>query len=72
MELQCLNCNKIFIFLEHAEYKKAVILTSFDYKITFLNSQVENTNSKSDFVLKKRFEKFVLKISDKQNKSDLV
>ena len=35
----------------------------FYYKITFVNSQRENTNSKGDFVyLKKRFETFVLKI----------
>ena len=24
----------------------------FDYKVTFVNSQLENTNSKGDFVLK--------------------
>jgi len=35
----------------------------FDYKITFGNSQRENTISKGDFVLKKQFETFVLKIS---------
>ena len=43
----------------------------FDYKITFVNSELENTNSKGDFVLKKRFEMFVLNISGLQNKSDL-
>ena len=39
-------------------------------KITFVNSQRENTNSKGDFVLKNRDETFVLKISCIQNKSD--
>ena len=33
----------------------------FDYKITFVNSQQKNTNSKGDFVLKPRFETFVLR-----------
>ena len=42
----------------------------FDYKITFVNLQLENTNSKGDFVLKKRFETFVLKILTYINKSD--
>ena len=31
----------------------------FNYRITFKNSQLENTNSKGDFVLKKRFETLV-------------
>ena len=35
----------------------------FDYKKNFVNPQHENTNSKGDFVLKTRLEKFVLKIS---------
>ena len=35
----------------------------FDNKITFVNSQCENTNSKGDFVLKNRFETYVLKTS---------
>ena len=38
----------------------------FDYKITFLNSHREKTDSKSDFVLKTQFETFVLKISNKK------
>ena len=33
----------------------------FDYKITFVISQREKTNSKDDFVLKTRFELFVFK-----------
>ena len=36
----------------------------FDYKITFVILQHKSTNSKGDFVLKKWFETFVLKISD--------
>ena len=32
-------------------------------KITFVNSHLENTNSKGDFVLKNRLETFILKIS---------
>ena len=35
----------------------------FDYKIIFVNLLRENANSKSDFVLKTRFESFILKIS---------
>ena len=35
----------------------------FDYKITFVNSQRENTNSKGDFVLKNLDKTFALKIS---------
>ena len=38
-------------------------LVCFLQYITFVNLQHENTNSKSDFVLKNRFETFVLKIS---------
>ena len=57
-------------------YQKALIQTFhtslFDnkIKITFVNLQRKNTNSKSDFVLKKQFETFVFKISGIQNKSD--
>ena len=35
----------------------------FEYIIIFVNSQLENTNLKGDFVLKNQFETFVLKIS---------
>ena len=38
----------------------------FKYKITFMKSQLENTNSKDDFVPKKQFERFGLKISGMQ------
>ena len=38
----------------------------FEYKITFAHSQLENTNSKGDFVVKYWFETFVLKISSLQ------
>ena len=31
----------------------------FAYKITFVNSKLENTNSKGDFVLKNQFETFL-------------
>ena len=34
----------------------------FDYKITFVNSQGDNTNSKGGFVLKNRFETIVLRL----------
>ena len=47
-------------------YQKALIRT-FHYKITFVNSQLENTNSKGDFVLKN----ICLKISEKKSDSDL-
>ena len=42
----------------------------FEYKITFVNSQHENTTLKGDFVHKNQFETFVLKISGIQNKSE--
>ena len=32
----------------------------FDYTITFVNSQHENTNSRDDFVLKNRYTKKIL------------
>ena len=38
-------------------------------KITFINSQHENTNSKSNFLLKTRFLTFVLMISGKKHKN---
>ena len=41
-----------------------------DYKITYVNSQLEDTHSKGDFVLKNWFETFILKISGVQKKSD--
>ena len=42
--------------------------TSFyEYKITFVNSQHENTNSKGDLILKNRFLTVGLKIYDIQN-----
>ena len=54
-------------------YQKSLTRT-FKYKITFVNSQDKNTNSKGDFVLKMRFETFSLKISGLQKlyDSDLV
>ena len=54
---QCLYTRKLYTNIKHQ---------LFDYKITFMNPQRENTNSKHDFVQKKRFEKFVLKISGTQ------
>jgi hypothetical protein len=42
----------------------------FDYKITFVNSQHKNTNSKDDFELKNLFETSVLQISGCKNKSE--
>ena len=35
----------------------------FYYKLTFMNSQLKNTYSKDNFVIKNRFETIVLKIS---------
>ena len=67
---------KIF-FITHNLY---CILESFNtnishqlfyYKINFVISQDENTNSKGDFVLKNRFETFVLNITGIQKKSEL-
>ena len=45
-------------------FNKKISHHLFDYKITFVNSQREKTNSKSDFVFKNWFETFVLKIYD--------
>ena len=33
-------------------FNKNILHHIFDYKISFVNSQLENTNSKGDFVLK--------------------
>ena len=41
----------------------------FDYKISFVNSQLENTYSKGDFVIKNSFETFVLRFPVYKNKS---
>ena len=41
-----------------------ILQQPFDYKITFVNSQHKNSNSKGDFMLKNWFETSVLKISD--------
>ena len=47
-----------------------IFLTSFlQYKITFLNSQDENTNSKGGFVLKTRFETFFFRFLVYKHKS---
>ena len=40
-----------------------ILYQLFDYKITFENSQLDNKNSIVDFLLKNRFETFILKIS---------
>ena len=55
-----LPCKKI---CTPESYNKDISYQLFDYKITSVNSQCENTNSKGDFVLKKRFEMFILKIT---------
>ena len=44
-------------------FNKKISHQLFDYTITFANSKHYNKNSKGDFVLKNRFETFVLKIS---------
>ena len=59
------NLTDIFDFVY--VYQKALITFHiFNNKITFVNSQRENTNSIGDFVLRNRFETFVLKISGLQ------
>ena len=42
----------------------------FDYKITIVNSHLENTNSKGNFVLKNWFETFVERFLVCKNKSE--
>ena len=42
----------------------------FDYTITYVNPQLENTNSKVIFFTQKQFETIVLKISGIQNTSE--
>ena len=57
-ELQSVNfCTVLSLFLVTSFF------SFFYYKTTFVNSQHENTNSKCDFVPKKWFNSFVLKIS---------
>ena len=41
-----------------------------DYKIAFVNSQHEYTNSKGEFVLENRFKMFILKYLEYKNKSE--
>ena len=38
-------------------FNRNILHQLFDYKITFVNSKREDTNSKGDFVVKKRFYK---------------
>ena len=56
--------SKLFLALFCFVYQWALIRTFqhqlFGYKITFVNSQRKNTNSKDDFVFKNRFETLVL------------
>jgi hypothetical protein len=47
-------------------FNKNISYQLFDYKITFVNSQRENTNLKGNFVIKNSVETFLLKISGKQ------
>ena len=58
------------IFCIPESFSKNISHQIFDYKITFVYSQLENTHPKGDFVLKNQFETFVLMISGIQNKSD--
>ena len=71
IEKNFLNCN---IFCIPESFTTNISHQLFDYKITFVNSQLEKTNFKSDFILKNRFETFVLNISGIKDKSysDLV
>ena len=41
-------------------FSTSILHQLLDYKITFVNSQLENKNSKGDFVLKNRFEIFLV------------
>ena len=43
----------------------------FDYKITFVNSQEKNYNSKGDFVSKPSFKRSFYRFLVYKNKSDL-
>ena len=71
-----LNEKKSVLFFDNLQYKmfknniylpksfnKKLSQPLFDYKMTFVNSQRENTNSKVNFLLINWFESFVLKIS---------
>ena len=57
----------IYLYTRKLLYKH--FISVFDLKITFVNSQHKKTNSKGDFILKNRFETFVLKISGIQKKT---
>ena len=58
----------IIIYLYWKSFNMNISHHLFD-KITFMNSQLENINSKEEFVLKIRFETFVLKIPGIQKKN---
>ena len=51
------------IFVYHKSLIQTFDIQYFDYKITSVNAQHENTNSKGDLVFKYRFDTCVLKIS---------
>ena len=55
-----LICNSICV---PENFNMNILHQLFDNKITFVNSQLEDTNLKGDFVLINRFETFVSKIS---------
>ena len=54
---------KIIHFYIQESFNTNISHQLFDYKIIFVNSQLENANSNGDFVLKNKFETFALKIS---------
>ena len=64
----CIIQNKLNnnIYCIQESFNTNISLQLFEYKITFVNSYLENTNSKGDFVLKNWFESFFLKMSDIQ------
>ena len=62
------NCKIACLYLQNCpRVSLSFHTTLLTKKITFVNSQRENTNSKGDFTLKNRLESFVLKIFGMQN-----
>ena len=60
------------MFCVPESFNKNILNQLLDYKITFVSSQPENTNSKGDFIPENWFKMFVERFLVYKNKSDLV
>ena len=57
LRLECLPNISLICICIPERFNTNISQQFFDYKITFVNSQRENTNSKGDFVLNNQFTK---------------